>query len=51
MAQETRGSRHAAAVSVRGLIRNTLDGSTVCTLVLAGPPTTTAIPSTSPGRA
>jgi hypothetical protein len=30
---------------------NTLDGSTVWTLVLAGPPTSTAIPSTSPGRA
>src|SRR5215471_9342841 len=50
----TRGPRAghlAAVVSVRALIRNTLDGSTVWTLVLAGPPTSTAIPSTSPGRA
>jgi hypothetical protein len=51
MAQETRGSRRAASVSVRALIRNTLDDSTVWTLVSAGPPTGTAIPSTSPGRA
>jgi hypothetical protein len=51
MAQETRGSRRAAAVRARALIRSTLDGSTVWTPTLAGPPTRTAIPSTSPGRA
>jgi hypothetical protein len=35
----------------RPLIRNRLDGSTAWTLVLAGPPTSTAMPSTSPDRA
>lgn len=38
-------------VSVRELIRNRLDGSTAWTPTLADPPTITAIPSTSPGRA
>src|SRR6266480_3875221 len=51
MAHETRGSRRAAAVSIRELIRNRPDGSTASAPTLAGPPTSTAIPSTSPGRA
>jgi hypothetical protein len=51
MAQETRASRRAASVRVRALIRNTPEASTAWTLVSAGPPTSTAIPSTSPGLA
>jgi hypothetical protein len=39
MAQDTWGSWRAAVINVRRLIRNTLDGSSVWTLVLAGPPT------------
>ena len=50
-AHATRASRRAAAVSARELIRNRLDGATAWTPTLAGPPTSTAIPSTSPGRA
>jgi hypothetical protein len=50
-AQATRASCRAAAISVRPSIRKRLDGATAWTLTLTGPPTRTAMPSTSASRA
>src|SRR6266702_8763124 len=50
MAHATRASRRAAPVSARELMRNRLDAARAWAFTLAGPPTKTAIPSTSPAR-